>query len=77
MNDNYIIAEINIGEDKIGEKIRIINSYEEVKRERQWYIEEDDYKYKNEKEIKEKCIIKINNKIIPFSYWYNFNKRGK
>ena len=35
------------------------------------------YKYENEKEIKEKCIIKINNKIIPFTYYNRFNKKGK
>ena len=62
MNDNYIIAEINIGEDEIGKNIRIINSFEEAKREKQCNDEEDDYKYENEKEIKEKCKIKINNK---------------
>ena len=32
--------------------------------------------YKNEKEIK-KCIIKINNKRINFSYYHKFNKTGK
>ena len=32
MNDNYIIAEINIGEDEIGKDIRIINSFEEIKK---------------------------------------------
>ena len=32
MNDKYIIAEINIGEDEIGKDIRIINSFEETKR---------------------------------------------
>ena len=38
---------------------------------------EDYYKYKNEKEIKEKCIIKINNKRIPFNYLYKFKEKGK
>ena len=38
---------------------------------------DDDYKYKNEKEIKEKCKIKINDKIIKFSYFYIFKKIGK
>ena len=31
---------------------------------------------KNEKEIKENCIIEINNKIIPFSYFHKFEKKG-
>ena len=30
----------------------------------------------NEKEIKENCEIRINDKIIPFSYIYEFNKKG-
>ena len=77
MDDKYIIAEINIGEYEIGKNIRIINSFEEVKREEEWDDEEDDYKYENEKEIKEKCIIKINNIIIPFNYYNKFNEKGK
>jgi len=32
---------------------------------------------KSEKEIKENCIIEINNEIIPFSYYYKFEKKGK
>ena len=39
--------------------------------------EEDDYKYENEKEIKENCIIEINNKRIPFNYLYKFKEKGK
>ena len=31
----------------------------------------------NEEEIKENCKIKINDKIIPFSYFYKFDKKGK
>ena len=37
---------------------------------------EDDYKRRNEKEIKEKCIIQINNKTMPFTYYYKFNTKG-
>ena len=29
------------------------------------------------KEIKDNCIIRINGKFIPFSYFYKFNKKGK
>ena len=29
------------------------------------------------KEIKENCEIRINDKIILFSYFYKFNKKGK
>ena len=59
-NENYILAETNIKEDNINEDIRIINTFEECKRINEWEDEEDDYKYVNEKEIKENCIIKIN-----------------
>ena len=73
--NNYIIGEIEINEDNINKDIRIINTFEEWKRE--LYDEEDDYKYENEKEIKDNCEIKINNNIIPFNYFYKFNKKGK
>ena len=33
--------------------------------------------YSNEKEIKENIVIKINGKIIEFTYYYKFNKEGK
>ena len=63
---NYILAEINIEENDINKNIRILNSFEEFKRINEFDDLEDEYKYENEKEIKENCIIKINNKIIPF-----------
>ena len=66
MNDNYIIAEIIISEKDVNKDIRIINSYEGNKVE-----------YVNEKELKENCEIKINDNIIPFSYFYKFEKVGK
>ena len=76
-NKNYILAEINIEEDDINKVKRILNSFEEYKRINVSDDEEDEYKYKNEKEIKENCIIKINNKIIPFNYLYKFKEKGK
>ena len=56
-------------------KYRKVNSYEQYYRE----IKFDEYEkeYENEKEIKENCEIRINDKIIPFSYFYKFNKKGK
>ena len=75
-NKNYILAVINIEEKDINEDIRIINTFEEFKRKYEWN-EEDDYKYVNEKEIKENRIIKINNKIISFNYFYKFKEKGK
>jgi len=76
-NNNIIIGEIDIKNDDINKDIRIINSFEEYKREWKIKDKEDDYKYENEKEIKENCKIKINNEIIPFNYFYKFNKIGK
>ena len=76
-NENYILAEINIEEHAINRDIRIINTFEEHKRINVLRDEEDDYKYKNEKEIKENCIIEINNKRIPFNYLYEFKEKGK
>ena len=76
-NKNYILAEINIEEDDINKNIRIINIFEEYKRINKCDDEEDDCKYENEKEMKENCIIKINNKIITFNYLYKFKEKGK
>ena len=57
-SDNYIIGEIYISEDDINKDIRIINSYEQYKKENP--NTKLDYKNENEKEIKENCIIIIN-----------------
>ena len=82
---NYIISEIEIKEDNQNE--RIINSYEQFymeNKDRIKKIEDEELRKmlmneenKNEKEIKENCIIEINNEIIPFSYFYKFEKKGK
>ena len=70
-NKNYIIGEITINEEDVNEKIRIINSYEEAKRNYDWVLGTE-----NEKEIKENCEIKIEEQIIKFSYYYEFKKSG-
>ena len=76
--ENYIIGEIEIKEEDINKDIRIINSFEEVKRNKEWPKDkENDYKYENEKEIKENCKIEINNKIISFCYYYKFKRKEK
>ena len=74
---NYILAEINIEEYYINKYIRILNSFEEYKRINKCFDKKDDYKYGNEKEMKEKCIIKINNRKIKFKYFYKFKEKGK
>ena len=73
MKNNEINGEINIKEDDIYKNIRIINSYEQVKRD---HNNIEDKQYGNEKQIKENIEIKINNQIIPFSYFYKFKKDG-
>ena len=76
IENNYIIGKIFISEKDIGKEKRIINSYEdffsEFTKRRISLLEEE---YKNEEEIKE-CKIEINNKIIPFCYFYKFEKSG-
>ena len=74
-NKNYIIAEIYINDENINKDIRIINSYEQYKRENSFI--KDEYKNYNEKEIKENCLIKVNGILIPFSYFYKFKTNGK
>ena len=73
-DNNYIIAEINIGKDDINKNIRILNSCEESSRTYpKWdYIKN----FKNENEIK-KCVIQINDEIISFNYFYKFKSKGK
>ena len=75
-NNNYIIAEIYIRESvDFNKEIRIINSYEQASREHEYL--KDNYKNENEKEIKNNCEIKIDDIVIPFSYFYKFKVSGK
>ena len=73
-NNNYIIGQFDIKEDK--QKIRIINSYEQFKTEYGAIFEYQKI-YENEKEIKKNCKILINNGPIQFSYFHKFDKKGK
>ena len=76
-NNNYIIGEIFIKDEDVNKKIRIINSYEEVRRDNN-IIWADEYKkeLENEEQIK-KCEIEINNILMPFNYFYEFKRKGK
>ena len=76
-NTNFITGEIDIKPGNINLYTRIINSFENFKREIGFEDREDDWKFGNEKEIKENIEIKINNIIIPFSYYLKFPKEGK
>ena len=76
---SVIKAEINIKPDYVGKNIQIINSYENIKKIKQTLVRvrnDDDLKYKNENDIKENIEIKIDGKIIEFSYVYQFEKEG-
>ena len=77
-NKNIIIGEIYIDENNINKDIQIINSFENIKKlYYKWREKEDDYKYENEKELKENTMIKINEKVIEFTYYYKFKEKGK
>ena len=76
-NKNIILGEIYINKYDINKEIQILNSFENVKRKHVWINKEDNWKYENEKEIKENTQIKINEEIIEFTYNYKFKIEGK
>jgi len=73
---NFIQGKIYIKEEQIYKKIRVINSYENFTRELIKYGLYCDSIQGNEREIMENCVIKINDKEIPFSYYYIFTYSG-
>jgi len=73
--NNYIEGEIKIEEEN--KDIRIINSYEQWYENYGYVLNEFKEEYCNEKEIKENCEIRINDEIIPFTYFYKFKNKGK
>ena len=91
-NMNYIIANIKIKKADINKDIQIINSFEQVIRDKQYELNNSDKifnpnksyaevmeltkKYENENEIKNNCEIIINYDKIPFSYKYKFKHEG-
>ena len=72
-NENYILGEIVINKDLVNKDARIINSYEAY--ERSIGKTTFDENIRNEIEIR-KCNIYIEGKLIPFSYFYKFDKKG-
>ena len=73
---SIIIGEIIIKNEDINKEIRIINSYDESFRKRNFSKIMDEFK--NEKNIKDCCKIKINGNLIsPFQYFYKFQNEGK
>ena len=76
-SQNYIIAEFEIKTENINKDIKIVGSFEQFKLNKEENIDEEKLKYKNEQMIKENCVIEINNKSIPFSYYYKFSEVGR
>ena len=71
-NNNYICCEYNIKKEEINKPIKIFNSYESAKREDKWLDG-----INNDKEIKDNCVIYLNDKKIDFCYEYKFPTEGK
>ena len=61
--------------DFLDKPINILNCYEEIKRDKS--ISKLKEAKNNENEIKENCVIYLNNKKIDFCYKYKFLKEGK
>ena len=74
-SNNYIIGEIYVNDNDINNDIRIINSFEQYKRENPDV--EGDCTNENERELQQNIEIKINNIAIKFSYFYKFKVSGK
>ena len=71
--NNIIIAHIKVQKDN--SKKRLINSYENAKREEPELDLDNKETFGNEIQIKN-CEIFINNKKIEFNYFYIFEKEG-
>ena len=77
INDNiFIIGQIKIESNDINKNIQIINSFENVKKgtNETFYNE---LNYQNESDIQDNIEIRIDDKLIEFSYCYKFEKEGK
>ena len=74
--NNIIIGEINISSNDINKDIQIINSFENYKRIKKLGEKEDDYKYENEKELKENIEIRKMEKRLNFHIYINLIKKG-
>ena len=74
--NNFIIGKLYIGENDINKNIRIINSFEEIKRKYNYYKVDNELRFYNEKEIMENCQIEINEKRKKFSYFIKASKPG-
>ena len=73
--NSYIIGDILIDKNNLNDRVRIINSYEQRIREGQLIKVKHD-SFENEKELKENCVILIDNNPINFIYFYKFKETG-
>ena len=71
---NIITGEIKISPKDKNVNIQIINSFENIKRENEIKDIDDDFKYANEKEIKENIEIIINEKKLIFHIIINLKR---
>ena len=74
--ENYIIGQFIITENDINKNIRIINSFEQNRIKFHYIKVDNELRYTNERELLDKCKIKIDNQEFPFSYFLVFKKPG-
>ena len=74
--ENYIFAQFKITENDINKNIRIINSFEQNKLKYHYIKVDNELRYINEEEIKNKCKMKIDGKYFNPQYFRTFSKPG-
>ena len=74
--ENYIIGQFIITENDINKNIRIINSFEQNRIKFHYIKVDNELRYANERELLDKCKIKIDDQEYQFSYFFVFKKPG-
>ena len=74
--NNAITGQIEIELNDINKDIQIINSFENAKKVANENYS-DELNYQNESDIQDNIQIRIDGKLIEFSYFYQFEKKGK
>ena len=74
--ENYIIGHFEIKENDVNKPIRIINSFEQNKIKFHYIKIDNELRFLNEREIFDKCKIKIGNIEYKLKYFYIFQKPG-
>ena len=70
--ENYIIGYFKITENDINKNIRIINSFEQIIMKFHYMKVDNELRYSNEKELIDKCKIKIDDQEFKFNYFFIF-----